>query len=310
MLAAVAARVAPADPLSGLEVREHPDPAPPPGWELVQVRAAALNHHDVFTLRGIATDAANLPIVLGSDAAGVTPDGREVVVHAVVGDTLLSEVHDGTQAGLVAVPSASLLDKPPELSFAEAACLPTAWLTAYSMLFGAAALRPGQRVLVQGAGGGVATAALLLGHAAGLAVYVTSRDQVKRERARKLGAAAVLAPGERTPERVDAVIETVGEATWAHSLRALRPGGVLVTAGATSGPNPPAELNRVFARRLRIVGTTMGTRDELRDLLRMLVETGVRPVIDSQRPLADAPAAYQRMVAGDVFGKLVLTPYS
>lgn len=308
MLAAVAARAAPADPLSGLEVREHPDPVPPPGWEVVEVRAAALNHHDVFTLRGIATDPANLPIVLGSDAAGVTADGRPVVLHAVLGDRLLSEVDDGTHAERVAVPSANLLDKPPELSFAEAACLPTAWLTAYAMLFGAAGLRPGQRVLVQGAGGGVATAALLLGRAAGLRVYVTSRDEAKRERARALGASAVLAPGERTPERVHAVVETVGEATWAHSLRALETGGVLVTAGATSGPNPPAELNRVFARRLRIVGTTMGTRDELRDLLAMLVETGVRPVIDSVRPLSEARAAYARMVTGELFGKLVLQP--
>lgn len=308
MLAAVAARAALADPLSGLEVREHPDPTPPPGWEVVEVRAAALNHHDVFTLRGIATDVANLPIVLGSDAAGVTANGRAVVVHAVVGDTLLSEVHDGTHAERVAVPSANLLDKPAELSFAEAACLPTAWLTAYSMLFGSAALRPGQRVLVQGAGGGVATAALLLARAAGLRVYVTSRDEAKRERALALGASAALPPGERIPERVDAVIDTVGQATWGHSLRALQPGGVLVTAGATSGPNPPAELNRVFARRLRIVGTTMGTVEEFGDLLRMLVETGVRPLIDSEHPLADAPAAYERMVAGDLFGKLVLEP--
>ncbi len=315
MLAVTAVDIDAHDPLRGLRVGERPDPVAPHGWEVVRVRAASLNHHDVWTLRGVGVDPGRLPVVLGCDAAGVTADGREVVVHAVVGgdtfgrgSSILSEEHDGTHAELLAVPSANLVDKPPALSFEEAACLPTAWLTAYRMLFVQGGLRPGQRVLVQGAGGGVATAAILLARAAGLRVYATSRDEAKRERARSLGAHAALEPGARLPERVDGVVETVGEATWGHSLRALEAGGVIVVSGATSGPMPPAELQRVFYRQLRIVGSTMGTRSELVDLVRLLDATGVRPLIDSVLPLSRARDAYARMAAGDLFGKLVLTP--
>ena len=314
MLAVTAARFSDDDPLSGLELGERPSPLPPPGWEVVHVRAAGLNHHDLWTLRGVGVPPERLPIVLGCDAAGVTSDGREVVVHAVVeeeedGDaSILSERYDGTHAEVVVVPSANLVDKPPELSFAEAACLPTAWLTAYRMLFVQGGLRPGQRVLVQGAGGGVATAAIALARAAGMKTYATSRSEDKRRQALDLGAHEVFESGARLPERVDGVVETVGAATWAHSLRCLDPGGVVVVAGATTGADPPADLRRVFYRQLRVVGSTMGTRAELVDLLRMLSATGVRPAIDTTMPLADAAAAYARMAAGDVFGKLVLTP--
>ena len=319
MLAATAARFSPDDPLAGLEVGERPAPRPPDGWELVRVRAASLNHHDLWTLRGVGVAEDRLPIVLGCDAAGVAADGREVIVHAVVappdgGDetlspdfSILSERHDGTHAELVAVPRRNLVDKPGWLSFEEAACLPTAYLTAYRMLFTKGGLRPGDRVLVQGAGGGVATAAILLGRAGGLRVWVSSRDGDKRRCAVEVGAHRAFAAGERLPERVDAVIETVGQATWAHSLRALRPGGAVVVAGATSGPDPPAELNRIFFRQLRVVGSTMGTREELLALVRMLAATGVRPLIDSTRPLSEAREAYARLAEGETFGKLVLT---
>lgn len=317
MLAVTAARIDPSDPVSGLEIGDHPDPAPPPGWEVVRVRAASLNHHDIWTLRGVGIDPDRLPIVLGCDMAGVTAEGREVLVHSVISEdgvesftadsSILSERYDGTHAELVAVPSRNLVDKPPAVSFEEAACLPTAWLTAYRMLFVQGALKPGQRVLVQGAGGGVATALIVLARAAGLWVAVTSRDPEKGRRAAELGAHAVLGSGERLPERVDGVMETVGEATWSHSLRAVEAGGVIVVSGATSGHAPPADLRRVFYRQLRIVGSTMGTRGELADLVRMLQATGVRPVIDSVRPLSEARSAYERLAAGDVFGKLVLT---
>ncbi|MFA9445970.1 zinc-binding dehydrogenase [Egicoccus sp. AB-alg6-2] len=318
MFAITATAATPDDPLAGLRLGEHPDPSPPPGWEVVRVRAASLNHHDVWTLRGVGIDPDRLPIVLGCDAAGVTEDGREVVVHAVVatsdGDetlasdfNILSERYDGTFADLVAVPSRNLIDKPAGLSFEEAACLPTAYLTAYRMLFTRGELRPGDRVLVQGAGGGVATAAILLGRAAGLHVSVTSRDQAKLAQALDLGAHVGVLSGERLPGRVDAVLETVGEATWKHSLRALEPGGVVVVSGATSGPNPPADLARVFYRQLRVVGSTMGTRAELQRLVRFLDATGVRPLIDDVLPMDEARAAFGRMVAGELFGKLVLT---
>lgn len=320
MLAVTAARIDRDDPLAALEIGDHPDPQARPGWEVVEVRAAALNHHDIWTLRGVGIREEQLPIVLGGDAAGVTGAGREVILHAVIaGDgtgsedpatefSILSEVHDGTHAERVLVPSRNLVDKPAELSFAEAACLPVAYLTAYRMLFVQGSCRPGDRVLVQGAGGGVATAAILLGRAAGLKLYVTSRDPAKAERAVELGAHASFASGARLPERVDCVLETVGEATWGHSLRSVEAGGVIVVAGATSGFNPPAELQRVFFRQVRIVGSTMGTRSELVSLVRMLQSTGVRPLIDATMPLQAARDAYARMAAGDVFGKLVLEP--
>lgn len=320
MLAVTAARVSSTEPLSGLEVGERPDPVAPAGWVTVTLRAAGLNHHDLWSLRGVGLRAESLPRVLGCDGAGVTEDGREVVVHAVVGDpavgggdetldpdmSILSERYDGTLAQLVAVPARNLVDKPPSLSFEEAACLPTAWLTAFRMLFTKAALRPGQRVLVQGAGGGVATAAMLLARAAGAVVYVTSRDEARLDRARELGAQVAVVSGERLPSRVDVVIETVGEATWSHSMRALEPGGTLVVSGATSGSQPKADLQRLFIRQIRVLGSTMGTRSELVSLLRMLDATGLRPLVDSVRPLAQARSAFEAMDRGDVFGKLVL----
>lgn len=324
MVAVVAVRPSPEDPLSALEVRDsapEPTTAPPSDWVPVTVRAAALNHHDVWSLRGVGLPAERMPMVLGCDAAGVDPDGNEVVVHAVLSDpswtgdetldpkrSLLSERYPGTFADTVWVPRTNLVPKPAGLTFEDAACLPTAWLTAYRMLFTSSGVQPGGTVLVQGAGGGVATALVTLASAAGIRVWVTSRDEGKRERALELGAAAAFEPGARLPERVDAVMETVGEATWAHSLRSLRPGGTVVVSGATSGAAPSADLQRVFFLQLRVVGSTMGTRDELDRLLRLCESSGVRPVIDSVLPMADAADAFERMVEGDVVGKLVLVP--
>ena len=322
MLAVSAARFDDADPVSALEIGERPVPVPEEGWVRVRVRAAALNHHDLWTLRGVGLTADRLPMVLGCDAAGVDEAGNEVVVHAVLGDpdagggdetldprrTLLSELHDGTLAEWVCVPARNLVAKPPELTFEEAACVPTAWLTAYRMLFTKARVRPGDRVLIQGAGGGVAVAATLLAAHAGCHVTVTSRSAERRERARTLGAQEVLEPGTRLAQRADVVIETVGEATWRHSLTSLRPGGTVVVAGATSGPAPSAELNRVFFLQLNVLGSTMGTRSELEALLRFLATSGVRPVMDSTYPLGDAKAAFTRLASGEQFGKIVLTP--
>ena len=304
----------------GFTVGEHPDPVIPEGWVRVAVKAAALNHHDVWTLRGVATAPENLPIVLGSDASGVLDDGREVIVHAVIGDpskgdetldpkrSLLSEVHDGTQAEYVTVPAYNVIDKPDFLSFEEAACLPTAWLTAYRMLFTKSGLQKGDTVLIQGAGGGVATALIQLASAAGFITWVTSRDEAKREYAKSLGASEVFESGARLPGKVDAVMESVGEATWSHSMRSLRPGGRIVICGATSGANPPADLNRLFFLQLEVVGSTMGTRAEFEGLVKFLGETGVRPHIQQVFPLGEARSAYELMVDGNVQGKLVLIP--
>src|ERR687895_396288 len=306
------------DPLSGLVVGERPDPEVPEGWTTVTVKAASLNHHDLWSLRGVGLKQEQLPMILGCDAAGLDEDGNEVVVHAVVSDpswrgdetfdpkrSLLSERYQGTFADRVAVPRSNVIPKPASLSFEEAACLPTAWLTAYRMLFVQAALQPGQTVLVQGAGGGVASAAVVLARHAGLRVWVTSRDPAKGEKAVALGAHEAFESGARLPERVDAVLETVGEATWKHSLRALRPGGRLVVSGATSGQAPSAELQRVFFLQLSVIGSTMGTRDELSRLARLCEASGSRPEIDRVLPLSEARAGFAAMDAGDIFGKIV-----
>ena len=308
-------------PLTGLTVGQVADPTVPEGWVRVHVKAAALNHHDLWSLKGVGLAADKLPMILGCDAAGVTEDGREVVVHGLIGDptwsgdetldprrTILSELHQGTLAEQVVVPARNVIAKPAGLSFEQAACLPTAWLTAYRMLFTQAGLKPGDRVLVQGAGGGVATAAIALARAAGLSVYATSRDEAKRTKALELGAHEVFESGARLPHKMDAVLETVGRATWSHSMRALRPGGTLVVSGATSGADPSADLNRLFFLQLRVIGSTMGTRDELAGLLRLLEATGVAPVVDEVFPLAEAHRAFARLAEGTVFGKLVLTP--
>jgi NADPH:quinone reductase-like Zn-dependent oxidoreductase len=317
MFAVTAARADPSDPLAALELGQHADPEPPEGWTTVTVKAAALNHHDVWSLRGVGLPADRLPMILGCDAAGIDEEGNEVVVHAVIGDpsggdetldprrSLLSEQYDGTMAERVMVPRRNLVPKPDALSFEEAACLPTAYLTAYRMLFGRADVQPGATVLVQGGGGGVATALILLGRAAGFRVWATSRTEAKRARAVALGAERAFESGARLPERVDAVMETVGEATWSHSLRALRPGGTIVVCGATSGPLPPADLNRVFFLQLSVVGSTMGSRDQLARLLTFMEQTGVRPVIDRILPLAQARDGFAAMIDGDVFGKIV-----
>jgi len=322
MFAVTAARIDADDPLSGLETGERPDPQAPAGWTTVTVKATALNHHDIWSLRGVGLPAEQLPMILGCDAAGIDPDGNEVVVHAVIADpdagggdetldprrSLLSERYDGTFAQQVAVPKRNLLGKPAALTFEEAACLPTAYLTAYRMLFDKAGVQPGTTVLVQGAGGGVATALVLLGRAAGYRMWVTSRSEAKREAAVKLGADQAFATGARLPERVDVVMETVGQATWGHSLRSLRPGGRIVISGATSGEVPPAELNRVFFTQLSVVGSTMGTREQLGRLLRFCEQTGTRPLIDRVLPLANAAEGFAAMIDGTHTGKIVFTP--
>ncbi|WP_410536505.1 zinc-binding dehydrogenase [Streptomyces sp. KL2] len=319
MFAAYAARIDRDKPLNGLELGERPEPDVPLGWTTIDVKAASLNHHDLWSLRGVGLGEESLPMILGCDAAGVDADGNEVVLYSVIGATghgvgprerpsILTEKYQGTFAERVAVPQWNVLPKPKELSFEEAACLPTAWLTAYRMLFTNAEVRPGDSVLVQGAGGGVATAAIVLGAAAGLRVFATSRDETKRRRAEELGAEAAFESGARLPHRMDAVIETVGAATWSHSVKSLKPGGRLVISGATSGPNPQAtELNRIFFLELKVVGSTMGSKEELAGLLNFCAAKGVRPVIDSTLPLDRAREGFEKMATGDLFGKIVLT---
>jgi NADPH:quinone reductase-like Zn-dependent oxidoreductase len=320
MFAVYATEPSPDDPLAALAVGDRPEPEPPDGWVPVSVRAASLNMHDVWTLRGVGIKPDLFPMILGCDGAGTLADGTEVVIHSVIatpgwvgdetldpGSTLLTERHQGTFADTVVVPARNVLPKPASLSFSEAACLGTAWLTAYRMIFVKSGLRPGHTMLVQGASGGVATALIQLGRAAGLRVWVTGRSEDKRALATELGAHETFEPGARPPERVDGVFETVGEATWPHSMKCLKPGGVIVCSGATTGPNPPADLRRLFFLQLRVVGSTMGTRDELADLISYLDVSGIRPRIGQELPMASADEGFRAMLAGETAGKIVFT---
>lgn len=322
MLAAAVTAFRPDDPISGLTVGERPAPEAPEGWVTVRVVAASLNHHDLWSLRGVGLREEQLPMIVGTDAVAADDSGAQFVVHSVIGDpaagggdetfdakrSLLSERYQGTLAEYLTVPASNLVPKPPELSIGEAACVPTAWLTAYRMLTTRGHVQPGETVLVQGAGGGVSTALVPLARSLGARVWVTSRDEARRAHALELGADQAFEPGARLPERVDAVMESVGEATWSHSLKSLRPGGRVVVCGATSGPNPPADLGRVFFLQLSVIGSTMGTRDELKAVLDYMVAHDLRPHIDSTYALRDAAAALARLESGEAFGKIVVTP--
>ena len=204
------------------------------------------------------------------------------------------------------VPSANVFAKPANLNLDEAAALGTSWLTAYSLLFASANVKPGDTVLIQGAGGGVSTAAIQLAHAAGLEVFVTSRSEDKRARVLQLGADAAFETGARLPRKADAVIESVGAATWSHSVKSVRPGGTIAICGATTGDQPGAELTRIFFQDIRVQGNTMGSREDFARLLKFVEHADLHPVIDSAYAIDDAHLAFSKIVNGDVFGKIVL----
>ncbi|WP_207915459.1 zinc-binding dehydrogenase [Micromonospora sp. 15K316] len=313
MRAAFASRFDDANPLAALTVGERPEPThPADDWVTVEVRASSLNHHDLWSLRGVGLTEAQLPMILGCDATGIDPEGNEVVVYPVVptpgdprGLSILSEHFPGTLAERVAVPRANLVPLPAGLAPADAACLPTAWLTAWRMLTTKGRVDEADSVLVQGGGGGVATAAVALAVAMGKRVYATSRDAGKRERIAELGATGVE-PGARLPERVGVVIETVGAATFDHSLKSAAPGARIVVSGATAGHEPKVNLRRVFAMQLEILGTSMGTPGELYELLAFCADRQVRPVVDSVVPFSKVEEAFARLRTGEVFGKVVV----
>ena len=320
MFAVYASEPNPDAPLDSLVVGERPDPEVPDGSVAVHVEAASLNLHDLWTLRGVGIKKEQFPMILGCDGAGRLDDGSEVVIYPVVGDpsiagdetldprrALLTERLQGTFADVVVVPARNVLPRPTGLTAAQAAVMGTAWLTAYRMLFVKSGLRPGQTMLVQGASGGVSTALIQLGRAAGMQVWVTGRSEAKRALASKLGAHATFESGEWLPERVDAVFETVGDATWAHSMRALKPGGAIVVSGSTSGPNPGADLQRLFFLQLRVIGSTMGTRNELANLVTFVTNAGISPEIGLELPMERAEEGFRAMEAGETGGKIVFT---
>jgi len=302
-----------------LRYEEAPDPVPADGEVLVELRAASLNHLDLWVRKGLPS--VPKPRILGADGAGVRVDtGERVVINPGLprGDqiTVVGEHTDGTHAELIALPESNVHPLPDSISFEEAAAFPLVFETAYRMLVTRAGLREGEWVLVWGIGGGVASAALVIAKALGARVLATSSSDAKLERARELGADAIVnhesgdvraTVKELTGAGVDVVVEHVGEATWGTSLGCARPGGRVVVCGATTGPNPPAQLHRIWWKQLSVLGSSMGTPADFEAVYELVKAGRARPVIDEVFPLAEIRAAHERMEAGDQLGKIVLT---
>jgi NADPH:quinone reductase-like Zn-dependent oxidoreductase len=303
-----------------LRYEDAPDPEPGPGDVLVRLRAASLNHLDLWIRKGLPS--VPKPRILGADGAGLREDtGERVVINPGIehGERIdvVGEHMDGTHAELVAVPETNVYPLPDELSFEEAAAFPLVFETAHRLLVTKAQLHEGEWVLLWGIGSGVATAGLAIAKALGARALVTSSSDEKLERARALGADATVnhasgdvgaAVQEATGGKgVEVVLEHVGEATWQTSLQSARAGGRIVVCGATSGPNPPAALHRIWWKQLTIYGSTMGTREDFEAAYGLVKSGRAKPVVDSVLPLAEARAAHERMEAGKQFGKIVLT---
>jgi NADPH:quinone reductase-like Zn-dependent oxidoreductase len=301
-----------------LRYEDAPDPEPGDGDVLVELRAASLNHLDVWMRKGLPSVAK--PRILGADGAGVIAgtDERVVINPGILENGrmhIVGETRDGTHAELIALPRDYVHPIPDNLSFEEAAAFPLVFETAYRMLVPRARLQPDEWVLVWGIGGGVATAALSLAKALGARVVVTSSSDEKLERARDLGADAtvnhrtgdvVAEVKELTGGGAHVVVDDVGEATWKRTLDAARPEGRVVVCGATTGPNPPAALHRVWWKQLSILGSTMGTPDDFKGAYDLIAAGRARVVVDSVFPLAEARAAHERLERGEQLGKIVL----
>lgn len=322
MFALFVERPDPENPMAALRMGQRPEPEIPDGWVRVKISHASLNRHDIFTLRGITGQDTPIPfpMILGNDGAGTLDDGTEVAIYPLIGSPdwrgdetidpawhVLSEKVPGTFADYVAVPRRNAVPLPEGLSALTASVLGTAWLTAYRMLFAKARLRPGQTILVQGATGGMSTALIQLGQAAGLTVWVTSRSREGQALAERLGAHAVLAQGEAAPGKADAVFDNVGAATWGHSLRSVARGGTVVTTGITTGREVPLDLLPVIVNQITITGSIMGTLEDMRRLMAFVRQSGIRPEIDQVVPMDQAREPMSRMAQGQVRGKIVFT---
>ena len=310
------------NPLAAVVVGERPEPVVPEGWMRVRVTHASLNRHDIFTLCGIAAQEKPIPfpMILGNDGAGLLDDGTPVAIYPLIGsdswhgdETLdpawhvFSELVPGTMADYVAVPRRNAIPLPAGLSPLNAALLGTAWLTAYRALFTKSELKPGETLLVQGASGGMATALIQMGRAAGFRVWATTRSKEGRKIASRLGAEAIFSINEELPQRVDAVVDNVGAVTWAHSLRSLRRGGTLVLNGITTGGVAETDLLRIFIEQIDIRGTIMGTLEEMNAMMSFIVTAGIQPEVGVVTPMTEAREAIGSMIAGHTSGKTVFT---
>jgi len=322
MFAVYATHAAPDDPLSALKVGERPDPDVPEGWVRVKVSHASLNRHDLFTLRGMSghPEGITYPIILGNDAAGTLDDGTPVVIYPMMGSDdwrgdetldpkwhIPSEFIHGTFADYAVVPRRNAIPLPKDFSPLHASVLGTAWLTAYRALFTKSGLRAGETVLIQGATGGMATALIQLGRAAGFEVWVTSRSEEGRAQAKALGAHQSFSSNEAPPRKVPVVIDNVGADSWAHSMSSLARGGTLVTVGGTTGFEVALSLLPVFADQLTITGSIMGTLKDMEDMVRLIALAGIEPEIGVVLPMERAQEAFRAMWEGKTHGKTVFT---
>lgn len=313
MRAAYADQLGLPDPLEGLVIGERPEPSPPRGWEVVEVESASLNRHDLWMLKGVSVVPVKPPVILGCDGAGRSARGEDVVLYPVLGHGpdfyMLTDGVDGTFAPRVAVPSECLVRKPANLSFDEAACLPTTYLTAWSSLVTKARLRAGERLLVQGVSGGLSNACILVGKALGAHVTATSSRSDGLDFARSLGADEAVSSGEKLDESVDVVIDSVGAKTWSHSIGSLGYGGRMVVLGATTGIDAPAEIRFIFRKDLTVMGHKMGTLDEFEALCAFVEEKDLHPAIARvYEDLEGVRDALKAMAEGGPLGKLVIRP--
>jgi len=322
MFAVYATHAAPDDPLLALKIGERPEPDVPEGWVRVKVSHASLNRHDLFTLCGISghPEGISFPIILGNDAAGTLDNGTPVVIYPVMGgddwrgdETLDPEWHipsefiHGTFADYAVMPRRNAIPLPKDLSPLHASVLGTAWLTAYRALFTKSRLRAGQTVLIQGATGGMATALIQLGRAAGFEVWATSRTEEGQAQARALGAHRSFPSHEPLPRKVPAVIDNIGPASWAHSISSLARGGTLVTTGGTTGFEVPLNLLPMIADQLTITGSIMGTLDDMKNMMNLIAQAEIKPEIGAVLPMERAEEGFRAMWEGWTRGKTVFT---
>ena len=322
MFAAYATHADLDDPLSALRIGEQPEPDIPEGWVRVKVSHASLNRHDLFTLRGITAhpEGIQFPIILGNDGAGTLDDGTPVVIYPVLGSEdwrddetldprwhILSEFMPGTFADNIAVPKRNALMLPEGLSGLHASILGTAWLTAYRAIFTKSNLRPGQTLLVQGASGGMSTALIQLGRAAGLEIWATSRSPNGRELAERLGAHRTFGANEALPGKVQAVVDNIGQASWEHSLASLARGGSVIVTGGTTGFDVRVPLLPLISDQITICGSIMGTLQDMKDMIAFIAGAGIVPEIGTVLPMERSEEAFRAMWEGRTRGKTVFT---
>ena len=322
MFAVYATHAAPDDPLAALRIGEQPDPDIPEGWVRVKISHASLNRHDIFTLQGISghPEGITYPIILGNDAAGSLDDGTPVVIYPMMGSDdwrgdetldpkwhIPSEFIHGTFADYTVMPKRNAITLPKSLSPLHASVLGTAWLTAYRALFTKSGLQAGDTVLIQGATGGMATALIQLGRAAGFEIWTTSRSEEGRAQAKAVGAHQAFRSNEPLPRKVPAVIDNIGADSCAHSMSSLARGGTLVTVGGTTGFDVALNLLPVIADQLTITGSIMGTLDDMKNMMNLIAQAEIKPEIGAVLPMERAEEAFRAMWEGRTRGKTVFT---